>query len=1038
MSISQNLPSEGPNLYINFAGSKTLDPRITFSRNSTATYVDEDGIIKTAAVNQPRFDHNPLTGESLGLLEEESKTNLWSYSENPTYSATNAILIPNSLLSPNNIFSAVSFIPSSSTGVHRWLAFNQSNTLSTVQTASFFIKTAYRYLIYSSNANGGQSNVVVNVGIDLSTNTVYQSTSANGTYFSTKIEDYQNGWKRISICYQTDGSLGGKPAGIIVSSTSLSIIGNPGRLIDQATTYTTNGTTCVYIAGHQLESGYYPTSHIPTPATFTSRASSATYYDSTGILRTAATNVARSDAYFPDSNGVFRSGGLLLEPVGTNLALNSEALNSWTNNGSAVSVTANSQIAPDGSITADVLSQTTVTGASRWLSSTTRQYTAGTTYTMSIWLKKISGTDAQPGINFWVEGALTSSVGSITTEWKRYSVTFTPATTVTNFSGLNFGWNDQGVANNFTFSAWGFQIETGSFATSYIKSMPSFTSRASSATYYDVNGILRTAAVNVARSDSYFPDSSGVFRSIGLLYEGASTNLFSNSNPWGGGTNVTWVANQISPTGGTEAYKMVESTANDIHGLAIDSGGYTAGYNQYLTVFAKAAGRRYLNFWAQLGAYPGVDSPECIFDLQNGTVASINTSLSAGIFSSPTIVNVGNGWYRCGVYLNTSSLANRTMYLLMSNSGSQQASSYTGDGSSGILLFGLQKESGSFATSYIPTTSGTVTRSADIVSSSTTTRAADVSSSAAVTRAADSTTLSGTSTIFNSSGGTLLSLRSQDSSVIDSSSLTLNQTSLTNSKALSEVLYYPSVLTSSTLRQMNAYSSFPIVTNGLVLYLDASNWRSYLGTGTTWTDLSGNGNTGTLTNGPTYSSSNGGSIVFDGIDDYATIPDITGITDFSNTNNYTVDFWVYINSTQNDTRNQDNNIVEKWSQVGSYPYTFRYVRSSQTISAAAYNGTSTNTTSVTVSPNNWVHICGVFNWSSSLLTLYMNGGNVTSSTTLNLTGTITNDSALNLMRRGNGFNYATGRLSNLNIYNRALTASEISQNFNALRGRFGI
>ena len=59
-----------------------------------------------------------------------------------------------------------------------------------------------------------------------------------------------------------------------------------------------------------------------------------------------------------------------------------------------------------------------------------------------------------------------------------------------------------------------------------------------------------------------------------------------------------------------------------------------------------------------------------------------------------------------------------------------------------------------------------------------------------------------------------------------------------------------------------------IVTNGLVLYLDAANKKSYPGSGTTWTDLSGNNNTGTLTNGPTFDSNNGGSIVFDGTNDY--------------------------------------------------------------------------------------------------------------------------------------------------------------------------
>jgi hypothetical protein len=64
-----------------------------------------------------------------------------------------------------------------------------------------------------------------------------------------------------------------------------------------------------------------------------------------------------------------------------------------------------------------------------------------------------------------------------------------------------------------------------------------------------------------------------------------------------------------------------------------------------------------------------------------------------------------------------------------------------------------------------------------------------------------------------------------------------------------------------------------IITDGLVLALDAANNRSYPGTGTTWSDLSGNGNSGTLTNGPTFNSGNGGSIVFDGVDDYIVTPD---------------------------------------------------------------------------------------------------------------------------------------------------------------------
>ena len=84
MSISQNFPNTRPSLNLNFARSKTLDPRITFSRPQTGngvTYVDEDGLIKYASADEPRFDHDPETGECLGLLIEESRQNLLLRSE---------------------------------------------------------------------------------------------------------------------------------------------------------------------------------------------------------------------------------------------------------------------------------------------------------------------------------------------------------------------------------------------------------------------------------------------------------------------------------------------------------------------------------------------------------------------------------------------------------------------------------------------------------------------------------------------------------------------------------------------------------------------------------------------------------------------------------------------------------------------------------------------------------------------------------------------------------------------------------------------
>jgi len=86
-----------------------------------------------------------------------------------------------------------------------------------------------------------------------------------------------------------------------------------------------------------------------------------------------------------------------------------------------------------------------------------------------------------------------------------------------------------------------------------------------------------------------------------------------------------------------------------------------------------------------------------------------------------------------------------------------------------------------------------------------------------------------------------------------------------------------------------------IISNGLVLYLDAANNKSYPRTGTTWYDLSGNNNNGTLTNGPTFNSANGGSIVYDGADDSVNLSLVS-----SNVNNVTTEVWFKANTLPGD------------------------------------------------------------------------------------------------------------------------------------------
>jgi hypothetical protein len=104
-----NRTAVSPSLYLNFVNNEVLDPRITFTRASTATYVGSDGLIKTAATNVPRFAHDPVTGEGLGLLIEEARTNLLLYSEqsdNAAWGKTNILTTANAVIAPDGTLTA--------------------------------------------------------------------------------------------------------------------------------------------------------------------------------------------------------------------------------------------------------------------------------------------------------------------------------------------------------------------------------------------------------------------------------------------------------------------------------------------------------------------------------------------------------------------------------------------------------------------------------------------------------------------------------------------------------------------------------------------------------------------------------------------------------------------------------------------------------------------------------------------------------------------------------------------------------------------
>ena len=222
-----------------------------------------------------------------------------------------------------------------------------------------------------------------------------------------------------------------------------------------------------------------------------------------------------------------------------------------------------------------------------------------------------------------------------------------------------------------------------------------------------------------------------------------------------------------------------------------------------------------------------------------------------------------------------------------------------------------------------------------------------------------------------------------------------------------------------------AYNS-RIVTDGLVLCLDAANRKSYPGSGDIWTDLSGNGNNGTLVNTPTYSSANGGSIVFDGVDDHI---EITGNT--SNApSNMSLICWVYTKNTRAEE------IIANRNNGDGYRFMTRIydggngIKWGFRLSSASleYQGTTT------LLNNTWYFLAVTSQGSPSNLILYLNGNvefNQLTNAPLVHGGNL---------RLGDGIGGAQVHLqANLPIfmmYNRALTAAEIQQNYLATKSRY--
>jgi len=224
-----------------------------------------------------------------------------------------------------------------------------------------------------------------------------------------------------------------------------------------------------------------------------------------------------------------------------------------------------------------------------------------------------------------------------------------------------------------------------------------------------------------------------------------------------------------------------------------------------------------------------------------------------------------------------------------------------------------------------------------------------------------------------------------------------------------------------------------VITDGLVLALDAADVSSYPGSGTTWTDLSGNGNNGTLTNmdGTNFNSANGGSLTFDGTNEYVNCGNPSSLN--FGTGNFTLSFVTYTTA----YGFQGGSYVGKGNGT-TIGFDFRdanfYVYGTLGLIARG---------SFLATLNVWQIHTIVYDSSSSPYVKFYKNGTYTGASTTNNPANISSITTslpfrIGLSVAGGTTRYFNGRIPSVQVYNRALTASEIQQNFNALRGRYGI
>ncbi len=557
-----------PSLDLPFADSKSLVDAITgrqlisYARAGSGTYTDSTGTLRTAAVDEPRFDHKiTSTTTNLAIRSEEFDNATWVQTGLNAFGSGS---VANAIAAPDGTVTGDLIEEDTSTGFHRVSQTLISGTISTgTYTASVYVKAAQRsraYISLDDNATGE-----VTAGFATLTQAFTITTAGSWSGSTASIEDVGNGWFRISLT-STKGD----------GSSALTLHVGIAQVSTTTISYTGNGTAGLYVWGAQLVASDSNGRYVRTTA-------AAASFSTTGSL------------------------GLLVEEQRTNLLTYSENLTlGFTQQNTTV--TSDATAAPDGTTTAD-LSVPNTTSASHASFRTNITFAVSTSYALSVFVKPSGYTNFQLAFtsgfnntNAWANFVLvgggslgftgtsgTAAIQALRDGWYRCSLvapsgasatTGGPAVLVldSNRNSRDPSFAGDGISGAFL---WGAQLEAGATASSYIPTTTAAATRSAdvaqitgtnfSSWYRQDEGTVYAEALTQEYTVTTFPrvfsiDDGGAASSFIALVRGSNTRRWDYSVFANGTGQAVGLNNGISPSAGAVCRGAVIYRANDFTG----------------------------------------------------------------------------------------------------------------------------------------------------------------------------------------------------------------------------------------------------------------------------------------------------------------------------------------------------------------------------------------------------------------------------------------------------------------------------------------